>query len=211
MVQTFTFNALQENTYVLYDQTQEAIIIDAGCYSRAEEKLLSAFINDKQLTVKALLATHSHIDHVLGNAFVKKTYSVKLHIHPKDEATLQSVKLYAAMYGFPAFQESEADSFLHEGDIFRFGNTALKILFVPGHAPGHIAFYNEAEGYVIGGDVLFKQSIGRTDLPGGDFEVLMHSIRTQFFTLPDQTVVYAGHFGETTVEEEKKLNPFLKG
>ncbi|MBC8110694.1 MAG: MBL fold metallo-hydrolase [Verrucomicrobia bacterium] len=210
MVQTFTFNTLQENTYLIYDETREAIIIDAGCYSRAEEKLLTDFVSDNQLTVKALLATHSHIDHVLGNAFVKKTYGVKLHIHPKDETTLRSVKLYAAMYGFPAFQESEADGFLNEGDIFRFGNTDLKILFVPGHAPGHIAFYNEAEGYVIGGDVLFKQSIGRTDLPGSDFEVLMHSIRTQFFTLPDQTVVYAGHFGETTIGEEKKYNPFLK-
>jgi glyoxylase-like metal-dependent hydrolase (beta-lactamase superfamily II) len=210
MIKKFTFNALQENTYLIYDETHEAVIVDAGCYDRFEQETLRDFITENKLTVKALLSTHSHIDHVLGNAFVKRTFGIKLYQHPIDAETLRAVPLYAPMYGFPMFEASEAEEFLNESDVFSFGNTKLKVLFVPGHAPGHIAFYNEAEKYVIGGDVLFYQSIGRTDLPGGDFKTLINSIQTRLFTLPDDTKILPGHGPETTIGFEKKYNPFLK-
>jgi hydroxyacylglutathione hydrolase len=208
-IQTFIFNALQENTYVLSDETQQAVIIDAGCYTSSEEKALQQYLTDNHLTVRALLSTHSHIDHVLGNAFVKKTFDVPLHVHELDAETLRSVPLYAPLYGFPAYQTSEPDGFLTPGSLFAFGNSALQILFVPGHAPGHIAFYHAGQNFIIGGDVLFRGSIGRMDLPGGDMKTLLHSIQTQFFTLPDETVVYPGHFATTTIGEEKKTNPFF--
>ena len=209
MIKAFTFNALQENTYLVYDETGAAVIVDAGCYDRREEAELQDFIISNNLTVRALLSTHSHIDHVVGNAFVKKTFGVKLYQHALDAETLRSVPLYAQMFGFPLYQPSEADLFLEENEVFVFGKTQLKVLFVPGHAPGHIAFYNEAEKYVLGGDVLFYQSIGRTDLPGGDFNTLIQSIRTRFFTLPDDITVYPGHGPETTIGFEKKHNPYL--
>jgi len=208
-IKIFTFNALYENTYVLSDETNEAVIIDAGCYTKEEEEQLKNYINTNNLKVVALLSTHSHVDHVLGNAFVKKHFNTKLYVHKIDADTLRGVKVYAPIYGFINYQESEQDGYLEEGSIFKFGNTSLKILFVPGHAPGHIAFYNEEEFYIIGGDVLFQNSIGRTDLPGGNFETLIKSIKTQFFTLKNEVKVYPGHGPFTTIGNEKKLNPFL--
>ncbi len=208
-IKIFTFNALYENTYVLSDETNEAVIIDAGCYTKEEEEQLKNYIATNNLKVVALLSTHSHVDHVLGNAFVKKHFNTKLFVHKIDADTLRAVKVYAPIYGFINYQESEQDGFLDEGSIFKFGNTALKILFVPGHAPGHIAFYNEEEEYIIGGDVLFQNSIGRTDLPGGNFETLIKSIKTQFFPLKNDVKVYPGHGPFTTIGNEKKLNPFL--
>ncbi|MEQ8927006.1 MAG: MBL fold metallo-hydrolase [Fulvivirga sp.] len=207
-VQSFTFNPFLENTYVLYDETGEAIVIDPGCYENYEKEQLNTFIEDQNLTVKRLINTHCHIDHVFGNEFVKKKYGVKLEVHLSDVETLRAVKAYAPSYGFQHFEESEVDSNLAEGDTVKFGNSELKVLFVPGHAPGHIALYSNADNLCINGDVLFMESIGRTDLPGGDFDTLIKSIHEKLFTLPDETVVYCGHGPETTIGHEKQNNPF---
>lgn len=209
-VKTFTFNPFIENTYVLYDETKECIIVDPGCYDEDEQDELKTFIEANQLKVTKLINTHCHVDHVLGNSFVKEHYKVSLFIHKIDQATLKSVKAYAPAYGFHKYQEAEADGFLDEGDVVEFGQSKLEIFFVPGHAPGHIALYNVEEKLCIGGDVLFKGSIGRTDLPGGNFDTLIDSIRRKMFTLPEDTTVYCGHGPTTTIGEEKWFNPFCK-
>ena len=207
-IQEFVFNPFQENTYVLFDETGEAVIVDPGCYENHEKQELTEFIESNNLKVTMLLNTHGHIDHVLGNTFVKDKFKVKLFIHKIDEPVMRAVKAYAGNYGFPLYQEASVDSYLEEGKTISFGNQQFKILFVPGHSPGHVAFYNEKEKVVIGGDVLFQNSIGRTDLPGGNFDTLINSIHEKLFTLPDDVVVYAGHGPTTTIGFEKVTNPF---
>jgi glyoxylase-like metal-dependent hydrolase (beta-lactamase superfamily II) len=207
-LQTFVFNAFQENTIVAYDETKEAVVIDPGCYGPEERKELDDFISTQELTVKHLLNTHCHIDHVLGNDHVKEKYKVKLLIHPYDEPVLRAVKTYASNYGLGAYREALPDQFLKEGDTVHFGNTTLHVLFLPGHSPGHIGFYNREQKMMLSGDVLFEGSIGRTDLPGGDFNTLIDSIHRKLFTLPDEVVVYPGHGRTTTLGEEKISNPF---
>ncbi len=207
-IQTFVFNPFQENTLVVYDETKEAVVIDPGCYEPAESAQLDDFITAHHLNIKYLLNTHCHIDHVLGNDHVKQKYKVRLMIHPIEETVLRTVKIYAPNYGFAQYQEAEPDGFLNEGDKVKFGNTTLDILFLPGHSPGHIAFYNRQQDVIISGDVLFAGSIGRTDLPGGDFDTLISSIHQKLFTLPDKVVVYPGHGPTTTLGKEKISNPF---
>jgi hydroxyacylglutathione hydrolase len=209
-VTCLTFNPFQENTYLLHDDTKECVVIDPGCYEKHEQAELKKFIEDNNLKVVRLLNTHCHIDHVLGNKFVADTYKVQLEIHPLEEQILRAVPTYAPNYGFQMYSEQLPEKFLKEGDIVKFGNTEMEVIFAPGHAPGHIVFYNSQEKVAIGGDVLFQSSIGRTDLPGGDFDTLIKSIRTKIFTLPDDTVVYPGHGPKTTVGYEKKYNPFLQ-
>ena len=207
-IQTFVFNPFQENTIVAFDETNEAVVIDPGCYEPEERKELDDFISTQKLTVKYLLNTHCHIDHVLGNDYVKEKYKVKLLIHAYDEPLLRAVKNYAPNYGFAGYREALPDQFLKEGDTVQFGNTTLHVLFLPGHSPGHIGFYNREQKVILSGDVLFEGSIGRTDLPGGDFNTLLDSIHRKLFTLPDDVVVYPGHGGTTTLGEEKISNPF---
>lgn len=207
-IQPFTFNALAENTYVVFDETKECVIIDPGCYDREEKTEISNFIEEEKLKVKYLLNTHCHVDHVLGNHFIKEKYRVSLLIHPDDAITLRSVSAYAPMYGFQSYEPSEADQFIKEGDVIKFGNTSLKVLFLPGHAPGHVGFYESNEKVILSGDVLFDGSIGRTDLPGGNFQTLMHSIQQKMFLLPDETEVFPGHGPTTTIGKEKVSNPF---
>lgn len=207
-IETFTFNPFQENTYVLYDETGEGVVVDAGCYDREEQSELTKFIEQKKITLKAIINTHSHIDHILGSYFVKDRYKVPLLIYSKDESTLRAGKISAAVYGLKAFTDVTCDGYLQEETPFAFGNSKLEILFVPGHAPGHVAFYNAAQKFVVGGDVLFNRSIGRTDLPGGNFDTLINSIHQKLFTLPDDVVVYPGHGPTTTIGEEKVHNPF---
>ena len=206
----FTFNAIQENTYLLWDDSKECVIVDAGCYDAAEQNELFDFITHNNLKPVLMLNTHSHIDHVLGNFAVKKKYQIPFKIHRKDESTLLAVKTYAAMYGFPQFQEQLPDGYIAEGEQITFGNTVLEILFVPGHAPGHVAFYHAASNVCIAGDVLFAGSVGRADLPGGNFDVLINSIKTQLYPLGDDCKVYAGHGPATTIGREKMSNPYLR-
>jgi len=206
----FTFNAFSENTYVLHDETGACVIIDPGCYDKKEQTTLRDFISKNNLKVTALLNTHCHIDHVFGNKFVVDTYQVPFLIHEADLPTLQAVPVYAPAYGFPLYEPSQPTAYLKAGETVSFGNTQLKVLFTPGHAPGHVIFYNAEAKICMGGDVLFQRSIGRTDLPGGDFNTLIQSIRTQLFTLPDEVKVYPGHGPGTTIGEEKVSNPFLR-
>lgn len=209
-IQSFTFNPFQENTYILYDETNKAVIIDPGCYEQNEQEELRKFIEDKNLKVTELVNTHCHVDHVLGNAFVKRVFSVPFRIHLKELSTLKSVESYGPAYGFHAYESLEPDAFFKEGEKILFGNSSLDILFLPGHSVGHVAFYSPDFDFCIGGDVLFYRSIGRYDLPGGDYNVLMNSIKTKLFTLPDSTIIYPGHGPVTTIGDEKKLNPFMQ-
>lgn len=207
-VKQFVFNGFSENTYVVFDDSKECIILDPGCYDQKEKSALKQFILDNQLIVKSLINTHCHIDHVLGNYFVKEEYKVGLTIHKLDIETLKANEIVAPIYGIQGYESCEADHFVEEGDLVTFGHTTLKVLFVPGHARGHIALISEEEKICFGGDVLFQQSIGRTDLPGGDFDTLMASIKNKLFKLEDDTTVYCGHGPSTTIGYEKKNNPF---
>ena len=210
-VHSFSFNPFAENTYVLIDPaTGQCAIVDPGCYTPAEQATLRAFITDSGLTPSALLLTHSHIDHVLGLDFVARTWQLTPQHHPLDQETLRAVPLYAGSYGFAAPHLPDTTTFLTAPGTVTFGDVTLEVRFTPGHAPGHVVFYHEPTRRLIGGDVLFQGSVGRTDLPGGDFATLETSIREQLYTLPDATVVYPGHGPTTTIGQEKRTNPFVR-
>ncbi|MGA0558186.1 MBL fold metallo-hydrolase [Larkinella sp. VNQ87] len=209
-VQSFVFSPLAENTYVLYDETGEAVIIDPGCYDTRERAELSGFIEQNKLKPGKLLNTHAHIDHILGNAFVKRQYEIELYLHPADLPVLRSAPIMAPHFGIMTYEETDVDHFLEAGQRISFGKSELEVRFVPGHAPGHVAFVNHADRFVIGGDVLFRGSIGRYDFPLSDYDTLIHSIRTQLYTLPDDYTVYPGHAQPTTIGHEKKNNPFVR-
>ena len=208
-IASFTFNPFQENTYVLFDETSECVIIDPGCYDERERQELAGFIEKKGLKPVRLLNTHCHIDHVLGNSFIASKYGLKLEIHKDDLFLLHNLKPQATMFGVRAEESPEPEVFLNEGDQVKFGDSTLDILFTPGHSPGSITFYNKEEKLAIVGDVLFNLSIGRTDLPGGDMDILLHSITKKLLPLGDDVRVYAGHMDPTTIGFERKNNPFL--
>ena len=193
---------------MISDETNECIIVDPGSYEDHEKKMLADYISGNHLTVKMLLNTHCHIDHILGNHFVKHKYGTKLYLHQTEEFVLNAQKVLAPHYGFNLYQDTRPDAYLTEDDIVEFGNQKFSILFVPGHSPRHVAFYNEKEKALFSGDVLFLNSVGRTDLPGGNHNTLLNSIRKKLFTLPDDVTVYPGHGEETTVGVEKRTNPY---
>ncbi|BDD07863.1 MBL fold hydrolase [Fulvitalea axinellae] len=208
-IKAFAFNPFAENTYVLYDETKEAVIIDPGCISQAERDTLAGFIESEGLKVVKLINTHCHIDHVLGNSFVKKTYGVELGANEIEaETTLAMAPAHAQGFGMTEYEHATPDYFINEGDRIKFGNSELNTLFVPGHAPGHLAFVSYSQKFVIGGDVLFRGSIGRVDLPGGDINALLDSIKTKIFSLGNDYIVYPGHGEPTDVAFEKENNPF---
>ncbi len=207
-IEKMTFNPFQENTYVLYDDTKECIIIDPGCFDKNEQQKLVNFIEKNDLKPVKIVNTHGHIDHVLGNYFVHKTFGIDLVGHKNLTKQLAAVPTYSKMYGFGAYQLSpDPVQFLDEGDLLKFGESELEVYFCPGHAPDHLVFYNKKQGFVINGDVLFKGSFGRIDLPGGDFDTLKDSILNTMFKFPDETIVYTGHGEETSIGAEKKSNP----
>jgi hydroxyacylglutathione hydrolase len=206
-IKKFTFNAFQENTYVLSDPSGICVIIDPGCYDRSEEQILSSYIENNGLKPLALLNTHAHIDHILGNQFVREHYGIDHYLHEKDLQTLKAVESYAHVYGFTGYKPSpEPTHSLNHGDTLNFGSIKLEVLFTPGHCPGHVVFFQPEDQFVINGDVLFQGSFGRVDLPGGDLETLKDSIFNTMFKLPDETVVYCGHGPETTIGTEKRYN-----
>lgn len=203
-------NPFMENTYLVYDETRSCVIIDPGCYDSAEQKRLVDYIEVKCLKPVALINTHCHIDHVLGNSYVSKRFGLEPFYHKKEEIVMASCVEVAARYHIPYTPSPVATNFLEAGDSISFGNSKLDIVFTPGHSPGSISLINHEHGLIFAGDVLFQGSIGRTDLPGGDFSVLERSIRTEFYTLPDHFKVLPGHGSETTIGAEKQSNPFVK-
>lgn len=208
-VEVLTFNMFQENTYVLFDETKECVIIDPGCSTYEERMELKSLIEGRGLIVRHLLNTHAHIDHVLGNEFVKKTWGVKYHLHKKDLPLLNNNVERATFYGFPGYVGAEVDVFIEEGDTIQFGNSTLEVIFLPGHAPGHVAFISKPDLLCVSGDVLFKRSVGRTDFPLCNHADLMDSIKNKLFKLADEMVVLPGHGPFTTIGEEKLSNPYV--
>jgi hydroxyacylglutathione hydrolase len=207
-IKVFTFSPIQENTYVVYNEKNECLIIDPGCYFPGEQQELQAFIEKNGLIPKKLLNTHCHLDHVFGNKFIAEKYDLTLHMHPKEEVVLQFAPTSGLMYDMPFDNYQGEFIFLHEGDTIKLGEDELEIIHVPGHSPGSICFYCKAQNF-IGGDVLFNGSIGRTDLPMGDHQTLITGIKQKLFPLPDDVIVYSGHGPETTIGSEKKSNPFV--
>ena len=209
-VRSFTFSPVQENTYILYNEQNQCCIIDPGCYFPEERDELKTGIEKTGLKPVLLLNTHCHLDHVFGNKFIHDTWKLNLHIHEKEKPVLDFAPQSGRQWQLPFENYSGTIEYLVEGNTIRIGDDELEIRFTPGHSPGSVSFYHEKGGFIIGGDVLFNMSVGRTDLPGGNFEVLADSIRTQFFTLPDETKVYSGHGPMTTIGFEKRNNPFVK-
>lgn len=209
MIHAFTFNAFAENTYVIADSAGNAAIVDPGCQHPQEQQQLFDFITQQGLKPQMLLQTHCHIDHVLGNAFVHRTWGLKPLIHPKDLSDLQRLVTYAPIFGLEAEASPEPEGWLEHGETLRLGDMVLELRAAPGHSAGSICFVNHDAGWVIGGDVLFAGSIGRTDLPGGNYEQLLTSVRNQLFTLPDHFILHSGHGPQTTIGHEKATNPFF--
>ena len=208
-IKVLTFNPVQENTYVLYNEHNECIIIDPGCYFDKEKEELKSFIVKNQLRPKMLLNTHCHLDHVFGNKYIAEEYKLTLQIHKKEEELLRMAPASGLMFNLPFDNYKGELVFLKEGDVVSLRNDKLEVIHAPGHSPGSICFYCEHQKFIIGGDVLFYNSIGRTDLPGGSHEDLVRNIREKLFKLPEEVKVYSGHGPETTIGEEMKSNPFL--
>ncbi|MEI6151170.1 MAG: MBL fold metallo-hydrolase [Chitinophagia bacterium] len=209
-IQDFCFSAFQENTYVLYNEFKEAIIIDPGCYTRIEEKILTDFIRKENLKPTLLLNTHCHLDHVFGNNYVSETYGLTAHIHPNEQIVLDRLPEAAAKWGVPTDAYRGPIQYIQEGELISFGKDSFKVLLTPGHSPGSVCFYNSQQDFLMGGDLIFKDGVGRTDLPGANPNDLIKSIREQIFPLPDSLTIYSGHGPVTTWGREKEHNPYIK-
>ncbi|MCX6278787.1 MAG: MBL fold metallo-hydrolase [Bacteroidetes bacterium] len=209
-IQQFTFNSFMVNSYLLWDETLEAIVIDAACYDTNEQEQFSETVGKRHLKLTRNLNTHCHIDHVLGNEFIASTFGINPEYHQNSVLFLNTMKEMGSSFGFKINKIPPSRRFLEDDETIAWGNSSLKVLYTPGHADGSVCFYNAADGFVITGDVLFKDTIGRTDLPTGDFDQLMNSIKTKLFSLPDSTVVYPGHGPETNIGYEKVNNPFIR-
>jgi hydroxyacylglutathione hydrolase len=209
-IHSFCFGPFSENTYVVYDESRECLIIDPGCSRPDEEKELQDFIESNFLKPVRLIQTHAHIDHILGNLFVYKTYHLLPEMHPFELDNFNMGEMVSKMYGIPYTAGPGPKNFLRESGELSFGHSKLEILFTPGHSAGSLSFYSKDDHAILSGDVLFQGSIGRTDLPGGNFETLASSIKTRLYTLPENTIVYSGHGEPTTIGEEKYTNPFVR-
>ena len=208
-VKIFQFNPLQENTYLIFNEDQHCIIVDPGCYTDQERQQLVQFISSKQLRPVLLVNTHCHLDHVFGNKFIHEQYGLELHIHEGEQKVLEMAPTSGLMWNLPFDNYQGKLHFIDESLPLELGNDRLKILFTPGHSPASISLYSQQDDLLIAGDVLFRESVGRTDLPGGNPDTLAHSIRTRLYTLPDETIVYPGHGIPTTIGHEKHHNPFV--
>lgn len=208
-IQSFVNNPYQENTYILYDDSLECVIIDPGMYTATEQNTVVNFIKANSLKPVLLLNTHCHVDHVLGNKFVFDQYGLKPKFHIGESEVLEAVIAYAPAMGFRYEPSPLPDEYLPETGNISFGNTELQLIFAPGHSPAHLCFYDKDANLLVGGDVLFRGSIGRTDLPGGNYNLLIQNIKEKLFLLPDDCTVYPGHGPETTIGYEKQHNPYL--
>ncbi len=208
-VKIFPFNPLQENTYILYNDLGHSIIVDPGCYTQDERDILTEFIHQNRLSPTMLVNTHCHLDHVFGNRFIAEKYGLELKIHPGEKKVLEMAPTSGLMWNLP-FDNYEGN--IHDlipETFLNLGDDQLEVLFMPGHSPASVGFYAKESGFVIAGDVLFRESVGRTDLPGGNPDILLKSIREQLYVLPDATIVYSGHGRPTTIGYEKRNNPFV--
>jgi glyoxylase-like metal-dependent hydrolase (beta-lactamase superfamily II) len=208
-IEVFVFSPIQENTYLLYNENKDCIIIDPGCYFPDEKEQLKSFINRYGLQPKMLLNTHCHLDHVFGNKFIAENFQLTLQLHPLEQNMLMMAPASGLMFDLPFDNYQGEFIFLNEGDTIKLGTDVLDVIHVPGHSPGSICFYCKEQKFLIGGDVLFNGSIGRTDLPGGDFDTLITNLKKKILTLPEDVTVYSGHGPVTTIGIEKKSNPFL--
>jgi glyoxylase-like metal-dependent hydrolase (beta-lactamase superfamily II) len=208
-IEVFVFSPIQENTYLLYNENKDCIIIDPGCYFQDEKEQLKSFINRYGLQPQMLLNTHCHLDHVFGNKFIAENFQLTLQLHPLEQNMLMMAPSSGLMFDLPFDNYQGEFKFLNEGDTIKLGTDVLEIIHVPGHSPGSICFYCKEQKFLIGGDVLFNGSIGRTDLPGGNFDTLITNITKKILSLPEDVTVYSGHGPITTVGIEKKSNPFL--
>ena len=206
----FTFNAFSENTYVIADATGAAVIIDPGMTDASEDSILFDYIAEEQLTPKLILNTHCHLDHILGNSAAAERYGIVMRCHAKELPVIERAASTSLMFGIPYRPSVMPSSTIEEGEIITIGEIRFETLFVPGHAPGHLAFVCHEERVVFSGDVLFKGSVGRVDLPGCNPADLVHSIQTKMYALPDDYVVYSGHGPHTTIGEEKRENFFVR-
>lgn len=207
----FEFNAFAENTYIIYNSDKEAAIIDPGCSTPEECKSMADFIKSEGLKPLLLLNTHCHIDHILGNHFVYSEYGLAPLLHRNELFLLQKLTEIAAFYGVDATASPEPLRFIEEHEKITLGDITLEVIYCPGHSPGGVCFYTAKEKKLWCGDVLFRESIGRTDLPGGDYDTLENNILTKLFVLPDDVEVFPGHGIPTTIGYEKRLNPFVGG
>ncbi len=208
-IEKFVVNPLAENSFVLSDETGEAVFIDPGFYFDEEHAEIKNYIESNHLTPVKIINTHCHFDHIMGVEFIRNQYNIPFWAHPDDEFWVEKATVQGEMYGFTILPVSPANNLLNEKETVKFGNSELEIIHVPGHSPGHVVFYIKQDAFLIAGDVLFYGSVGRTDLPGGDYDTLISNIKSKLFALPDNTKVYCGHGPETTLGFEKTTNPFL--
>jgi len=204
------FSPIEVNTYILADQSGDCAVIDCGCFDRKEFRQLTELIEEKNLKPVLLLNTHCHLDHIFGNGFMLEKYNLGAFCHENEDSNRENVVSYALMFGLYMKKPPEPAGYLADGQKISFGQTELIALHVPGHAAGSLAFYAEKDSVVFTGDALFAGSIGRTDLPGGNYDTLRNSIRNKLFTLPPDTVVYPGHERKTTIGTEIESNPYFK-
>lgn len=209
-VHSFTFNPFQENTYILSNEHNECWIIDPGMSDKNEETELVNFIQSQNLKPQAIINTHAHIDHILGIDFLVNKYHIPFYLHEKENPILMNAGNTARMFGFQFDGVNATPQSISENKTLKLGADELEVRFVPGHSPGSVAFYNKAGTWVISGDALFAGSIGRTDLPMGNYETLISSIKNNLLNLPGETKVYSGHGPSTTIQNEVQFNPFLQ-
>ena len=208
-IHMLTYNPFQQNTAVV-ESAGECIVVDPGAYSDSEKSAFLDFLKQKNLKVVRLLNTHCHLDHIFANALVSEKFGLELEIHREEAPVLKAAPQIGQAYGIPLEATVEPGAWLEDGQLINFGEEELRVIFTPGHSPGSVSFYSESGKYIIGGDVLFREGIGRTDLPGGDFETLMTTLKEKFLTLPDDVVVYSGHGPKTTIGYERASNPFIR-
>lgn len=210
-IKSFTFNPFQENTYLLINEKKEVLIIDPGAYFENEKNTLLNYISQEELRPVRLLNTHCHIDHIFSNHLIFEQFGLQPEIHEWEKPVLENAVQAALRYQIPMTASPEPAAYLSESGTIQLGEDTLAILLTPGHSPGSVCFYSAKQEFLIGGDVLFRESIGRADLPGGDYNTLEKSIREKLYSLPDNVVVYPGHGPETNIGHEKHNNPFVKG
>lgn len=209
-IKKFIFNSFQVNTYLLYDDSGDCIVVDPACYAEEDEKVLVSFMADNELTPVLQVYTHCHIDHILGLHFMQRTYDLPVVTHTEEVKILKNGHIMGQVFGFNREEFPGPDRTVEHGEALDFGNSRLKVFHVPGHSPGSLAYYSEEGGFALTGDALFEGSIGRTDLPGGNYDTLIDSIRLNLFTLPGETIIYPGHGDASTIEKEKTTNPFFE-